>query len=260
MSKLYTTQLQAGLGLIEETKLLFSIWEEGMTTSDLYQKALNSGYFPNVSARRLRNIVAECFAPRFLTNGDFPALLIKKLIYSLSTTELNQILFLYTSRANKIFADYVIQVYWDYYSSGHESISTEVAKEFVIRANEEGKTANYWSETTIRRIAAYLNGCCGDFGLLESGRKSNRKIRGFRIEPKIIAFLAYDLHFSGFGDNAVISHSDWAMFGLQKDDVRDELKRLSLKGYFIIQSAGDITHLSWNFKTWEELLDVIIKD
>jgi hypothetical protein len=258
-SKLYTTQLQAGLGLIEETKVLFSLWEIGMTASDLYQTALDSGYFPNVSARRLRNIVAECFAPRFLTNGDYPAFLIKEQIKSLSSNEFNQFLFLYTTRANKILADFVKKVYWEKYSSGQESISTDDAKDFVVQANQEGKTGQYWSESTIRRISAYLNGCCGDFGLLEAGRKSKRKIRSFRIEPKMIAFLAYDLHFSGLGDNALISCSDWALFGLQKEDVRAELKRLSLKGYFIIQAAGDITHISWSYKTWEELMNVIIE-
>ena len=65
-SRLYTTQLQAGLGLVEETKLLLSLFEPGTSTSELYEKALSSGMFPLVSARRLRNIVAECFAPRYM--------------------------------------------------------------------------------------------------------------------------------------------------------------------------------------------------
>lgn len=262
VSKLYTTQLQAGLGLIEETRLLFTLWQPDMKTAELYQIALESGYFPNVSARRLRNIVAECFAPRFLTqeNSPIPALLIKELMSSLSSSEFNQLLFLYTTRANKILADFVKQVYWDRYSSGHDSINSEDAKEFVMQANKEGKTGRYWSEGTIRRVSAYLNGCCSDFGLLEAGRKSTREIRSFRIESKIITFLAYDLHFSGLGDNSVISHSDWTLFGMQKEDVRYELKRLSLKGYFIIQSVGDVTHVSWKYKTWEELMYVIAKE
>ena len=60
----YTTQLAAGLGLIEETKLLLSLYEPGMTTAKLYDLALNSGLFPMISARRLRNIIAECLSPR----------------------------------------------------------------------------------------------------------------------------------------------------------------------------------------------------
>ena len=60
----YTTQLQAGLGLVRETKALLEIWKPGLSSVDLYEHALSSGQFPNVTARRLRNIIAECFAPR----------------------------------------------------------------------------------------------------------------------------------------------------------------------------------------------------
>ena len=60
----YTTQLSAGLGLKEETKSLFELFEDGMTVQMMHERALNSGAFPNVTARRLRNIIAECFSPR----------------------------------------------------------------------------------------------------------------------------------------------------------------------------------------------------
>ena len=79
----------------------------------------------------------------------------------------------------------------------------------------------------------------------------------FEFNKKTIAFLAYDLHFAGFGDNAVISHPDWELLGLPKEDLREEMKRLSLKGFFIVQSAGDVISIGWNYKSWEELIDAI---
>ena len=255
--KLYTTQLQAGLGVIDETRILLDLWQPGMKSSDLYQAALDSGDFPNVTARRLRNIVAECFAPRYLVKGDYPAAILKELINSLSSTELTQLFFLFTSRANAILADFVKQVYWQKYAGGQDAIGTDDAKDFVIEANQNGKTIRYWSDSTIKRVSTYLTGCCADFGMLEKGRKSVRKIIPFRVHPKTIALLAYDLHFAGIGDNAVISHPDWELFGLQKEDLKEEMKRLSLKGFFIIQSAGDVISIGWNYKSWEELIHVI---
>ena len=41
--KFYTNQLQAGLGLIEETKTLLTLWDEDITSSQLHEKALQSG-------------------------------------------------------------------------------------------------------------------------------------------------------------------------------------------------------------------------
>lgn len=255
--KLYTTKLQAGLGLIDETRILLDLWQPGMKAPKLFQAALDSGYFPNVSARRLRNIVSECFASRYLVSKDYPVAVLKKLENSLASTEFSQLLFLFTARANVILADFVKMVYWTRYSSGHDTISNEDARNFVIQANQQGKTIRPWSESTIRRVSAYLTRCCADFGMLENGRKGVRRIIPYRIEQKTITLLAYDLHFFGLGDNAVVANSDWGLFGLQKEDLRDELKRLALKGFFIIQTAGDFIRIGWNYKNWEELIHVI---
>jgi Putative inner membrane protein (DUF1819) len=228
-----------------------------MDVPSLYQAALNSGRFPNVSARRLKNIVVECFASRYLVDDGAPAKHLKKLEHALTSPELTQLLFLYTCRANRILADFVRQVYWDRYMAGHESISNQDAKAFVIQAMQDGKTRKLWSASMIKNVSSYLTGCCADYGLLEKGRKSSRKILSFRLASKVAAYLAYDLHFVNLGDNRVIGHEDWALFGLDRSDVRNELKRLSLKGYVIIQSAGDVTRIGWHYNCMEGLTDAI---
>ncbi len=58
-SSLYTTQLQAGLGMIDETRSLLELWQAGTDVPALFQAALQSGQFPTMSARRLRNVVAS---------------------------------------------------------------------------------------------------------------------------------------------------------------------------------------------------------
>lgn len=255
----YTTQLQAGLGMIEETQILLNLWNSGIDPAQLQRIALESGELPNVSARRLRNIVGECFVPRYLHSTPPSALFLKNLQGKLVGKELVQLFFLFTCRANLILYDFVREVYWNAYTSGRNTISNEEAETFVVRANQDGKTRNPWSESTVRRISAYLTGCCADFGLLEGGTKSVRKILPFRIESRVAIFLAYNLHFSGHGDNSVLSDLDWTLFGMDRNDVLNELKRLSVKGWFIIQSAGDVTRIGWQFQNMEELTDAFIK-
>ncbi|PCJ05269.1 MAG: hypothetical protein COB16_16425 [Rhodobacteraceae bacterium] len=253
----YTTQLQAGLGLVNETKALLELWSPGMTSSRLFKIALESGRFPGVTARRLRNIVSECFAPRYLVSDGEPAHYLQKLSKSLSTAEQIQLMFIFTSRANPILGDFVRDVFWARYAGGYQEISNEDARVFVERGIDDGKTSKRWSESTIRRISAYLTGCCADYGLLERGSKSRRKMLPFRISPSIAAYLAYELHFQGNGDNAVLNHKDWHLFGLDRDDVAEEMKRLSLNGLLIIQSAGEVVRISWKQNNMEELCDVL---
>ena len=253
----YTTQLQAGLGMVEETMTLLNLWHEGIDVSEICRLALSSGQFPNVSARRLRNIVAECFAPRLLADKARPAKTMKLLSPHLDPRSIRQLLFLYTCRANQILSHFVRDVYWEAYLAGRTEIENETAREFVVRANQDGMTTKQWSETTVRRVGSYLTGCCCDFGLLESGPRTKRRILPFRIEPQVTTVLAYDLHFAGLGDNQVLASEDWRLFGLEREDVLNELKRQSLQGKFIVQTAGGISKISWPCKSIEELVDVI---
>ena len=252
----YTTQLQAGLGLLEETRQLLQVYQPGMSASQLYEAALASGRFPLVTARRLRNIVAECFAPRYMRDPHVAARL-KSLVDRFTTAELNQLLFIYTARANLVLADFVREVYWARYSAGRNDLQLEDARTFVANSVREGKTQKPWSETTIKRISSYLMGCCADYGLLTTTGRNQRSIAAYRILPKVAAYLAYDLKFSGLGDNQIVSSSDWDLFGLERADVRDQLKRLSLQGLLIFQAASDGVHIGWTYKSMEELIDVI---
>jgi hypothetical protein len=253
----YTTQLQAGLGLVNETKALLALWSPGISAPQLQQVALESGRFPTISARRLRNIVAECFAPRYLTSGGAPAVHLKHLATLLSTADLVQLMLVFTSRANTILGDFVRNVYWSRYAGGYTHITNNDARVFVERAIDDGKTVKRWSETTVRRVSAYLTGCCADFGLLEKGQRTSRQIIPFRISPLVAAYLAYDIHFAGVGDSALLIHEDWRLFGLAREDVIEEMKRLSLKGLLIIQAAGEVVRISWRHQNMEALCDAL---
>ena len=255
----YTTQLGAGLGLIEETQTLLEHWRPGMGTQDLFNAALDAGEFSNVTARRLRNIVAECFAPRYLNSEHQPAKWLQLINHRVSTKALNQLFFIHTARANLILRDFVTQVYWERYASGYTEISSEDSTEFVQCATNDGKTKKLWSETTIKRLSSYLLSVCIDYQMLQPLTRVSRQITPIRIDPCVTVILAYDLHLQGVADNNLINHPDWLLFGLQPEDVRDELKRLSVHKLWIIQYVADVVSISWGHKNMEEVVDVIIE-
>lgn len=256
--RFYTTQLQAGLGLVTETRQLLELFETGVTVSELTEKALASGRFPLVTARRLRNVVAECFAPRYL-RPPVVADTLKRLAPVLSRAEFNQLLLIHTARANLVLADFIREVYWPRYSAGQDVLTLDDAREFVTSAMREGRTQKPWSDTTIRRIASYLLGCCADYELLGGNGRGPRPIQALRLHSKVAAYLAYDLHFQGIGDNQLLTHVDWRLFGMEPADVRDQFKRLSLDGYLILQSAADVIHIGWTYKSMDELTDVLTR-
>jgi hypothetical protein len=253
----YTTQLGAGLGLIAETVRLLDLWEIGMTGQRLLRVALESGAFATISARRLRNIVIEAFAPRYLVDDARPARILKILLGRVPQLDLRQMLLLYTCRANPILADFICEVYWQRYGAGAQAVTKDEARGFTRRAVGRGRTTTRWAESTIIRVSTYLLGICADYGLLGTMRADARPIIPFRITPVTTSVLAHELHFRGLGDGTVVHHSDWGLFGLEPADVLQELKRLALRGEIIVQSASAIIQIGWKYKSMEELAHVL---
>lgn len=249
----YTTKLQAGLGLLPETEKLLHLWEPGMDSRALLERALDGGDFPTMTARRLRNIVSEGFAPRYLVNGAEPATVLKSMRQVLSEEDRRQMYFVFTSRANPILADFVRDIYWPQYTAGATALTKRDALMFVEGAVAEGKTTTSWSESTRTRVSSYLLGACADFGLLGSMQAGGRKIKSFRPTSFVTTFLAHDLHFRGLGDSAVLNHKDWQLLGLSSDDALAELKQIALRGELIVQSAAGLVQISWKHKSMEEL-------
>ncbi|KAA0676974.1 BrxA family protein [Roseomonas genomospecies 6] len=253
----YTPRLSAGLGLVPETGRLLELWQPGMTPPDLLKAAMDSGAFPSMSARRLRNVVAEAFAPRFLTEDGGPARFLKALQGRIAAADFRHLLLVYTCRANPVLADFIRDVYWARYAAGLDIVLKDDAHAFISRAVADGRTRARWSDTTILRVSQYVLGACADFGLVGPMRGAGRVILPFRITPIVASFLAHDLHFRGLGDNSVVQHPDWMLFGLYPEDTLGEMKRLAMKGQFILQSAGGMAHIAWKLKSMEELPDVL---
>jgi len=258
IASMYTSRLGAGLGLIEETDRLLDLWQPEMTPTGLYQAALESGAFPGMSARRLKDVVTEGFGARYLVGEGQPADLLKQVRNVLSQIEYRQLLMVLTSRAHEIFADFVRQVYWPAYGAGKTTIEREESLRFVERANQDGKTTSHWAPSTVRRVASYLIGCCIDFGLLsDDGDKASCKITNVNLKPNVALIISYEHHFSGLGDNAITNHPDWQLFGLEPQEVVDHLRALGLQGHLIVQSAGGIVSISWKYQRMSEVIDVI---
>jgi hypothetical protein len=253
----YTTQLGAGLGLIAETVRLLDLWESGMSAQRLLRLALESGAFAMISARRLRNIVIEAFAPRYLVDDARPARLLKILLGRTPQLDLRQMLFLYTCRANSILSDFICEVYWQRYGAGAQAVTKDEARSFIRRAVGRDRTTTRWAESTIIRVSNYLLSICADYGLLGTMRADARAIIPFRITPVTTSVLAHELHFRGLGDSAVVHHSEWGLFGLEPADVLQELKRLALRGEIIVQSAAAVIQIGWKHKSMEELAHVL---
>lgn len=258
-SKIYTTALAKGQGLLYETLSLLSIWEPGMTAKELSAKAVQEGLLGRATAHRARDLVTRTFAPRYLVEDARPARYLKSLLQAgAPPNHLQQLFLIYTSRANPILYDYICEVYWTRYVSGATMLGKQEALNYLENAYILGKLPQKWSESMMERVARYLGGCLVDFGLLKNQRVGTREISPIHIRPFTSLFLAHELHFSGMSDDGMLQHPDWQLFGLERIEIVRELQRVS-NDYFIAQFSGEFLRISWKYKVMEEAIRAIAR-
>jgi hypothetical protein len=85
----------------------------------------------------------------------------------------------------------------------------------------------------------------------------HRPFLRYVLRSEAALYLAHDLHFSGLGDQAILAHPDWKLFGLEPAEVAGVLAKLGNDGHLVIQSAADLVQISWKYQTMEECLNAL---
>ena len=245
--------------MLDECRAFLELWTPGESTQHLEEKTLEEGVLPNVTSRRVRNLIAEMWAPRFLAHGGQPGRDMKFLLPFMNRELLSQFFLLFTARAQLIFRDFLKIAFWPIYESGRRTLSRDDIKGFIHQALDEGKMQKRWSDSTIHRVTGYLGGVCIDFDLMQRLSGQEFELIPPIINPKLALYLAYDLHFSGLSTGAMLEHGDWELWGMNARDVLSQLQYLGREGHFIVQGSVELVRLTWTYKNREEMLDAITR-
>jgi hypothetical protein len=254
----YTVALAKGQGMTSETIQLLKAWQEGMSSVELKRHVIAEGLLPKATNYRTADLVSRVFAPRYLANGATAAKNLKQLLaMNFPADRLLQIFLIYTARANLILRDFITGVYWPHYNAGSRVLQRQDAMEFMKSARVSGHMPKNWSDAIKTKMTRYLLSSLTDFKLTRDLPQGRREIVPFGIQPTTTLYLAHEAHFSGLNDHAVLDHADWKLFGLDRQGVLQELRKVADEGHFIIQFAGDLLRVSWKYKTMEECINGI---
>jgi hypothetical protein len=253
-SKKYNIDLCKGTGLIQESLLLLNLYSLNMSKSEMTIKAIESNLLVKSSNKRIKDIVEVAFYKRFVSDDSkIPIYLRTALSKNLSLEVITQLFFIYTSRSNQILMDFINDVYWPEVIKGTLEMDSKLSRKFILETIRHSDYITGWSESTQRKVASYLISAIVDFKLLDN----QRKVKSVFLHDITANYLAHELHFRGFSDNAIVNSDDWKLFGYSKFDTAKHLERLSFQGNFIFQNSGEIVKIDWIYKTMEEFTNAI---
>jgi hypothetical protein len=241
-----------GSGFVQETLVLLSLWQPGMSSLELQRLAVSRGSLGRYTQYRTAEIVRRLFAPRFLT-GSLPAALWLKILLEEGrpSAELRQLLLLYAARSQQILRDFIGRIYWQS-SVQRREISLKETIDFLHAAENDGRIPGHWSDEVKKRVSRGLLRCLYDFDLTSANKNGVCRVLPFAPFPFTVEYLAHELHFRGAGDDGMLESEDWSLFGLDRRGTLEALGAASARGAFILQHAAELTRISWNFASMEE--------
>jgi hypothetical protein len=249
----YKTGLEKGVGLIQETLQILSVYEKDMQRIELKKQLFENNILSKSSFIRVSDIV-NTFFNRYVSNDINIALILKEISRNNSLYSfLEQLLFVYVSRSNRLFFDFITNVYWKKAKDNAFEIQKIDATNFIQNAISIGKINPVWSEIMRSKISTSLLTGLRDFSLIS---KQN-KIQPFFISEYTAAFLVHELHSRKYTDNQIVSAEEWLLFGMNSSDVIKMLELLSNKDFFIMQNSGEIIRISWKYNSLNELINGI---
>jgi hypothetical protein len=253
--KRYNIDLCKGTGLIQETMILLDVFDENISKKDFLNKVIKENYLAKKSDKRIKDIVDIGFYKRYVNNnGNVPAYLSKLKDNYISLNVFRQIFLIYTTRANLILFDFIMDKYWSEINNGTVIFKNNFAKSFlneIMKHHFEIK----WSESTQNKMSSYLMSALVDFKFIEK----NGKVIPVFINDITANYLIHELHFNGLSDNQIIGADEWKLFGLDQNEVINIVHRISLAGSFLFQYSGDLFKINWKYQSMNELIDGIIK-
>lgn len=256
----YTNTISKGSALLEETKILLRAWQPDESLNQFCERVLREDLLGRMTAYRARDIVRRVFARRYLRPDNKPALLLKRLLERNQSGQLfSDLCLLYASRNDDLIRDVVTHLYWPALSEGRLTLSPANVVEFLRQAERDARIPEPWSEQVKLKAARGILKAMADFGLVVPVSRTRRELTHFRSTDRTIVFLAYDLHFAGSTDAAVVDHHDWTLFGLTRREVASTLDRLSGEGWWLAQIAGSVVRITWKYASMEEVADALAR-
>jgi hypothetical protein len=245
----YTSKILKATALLDDTKVLFSCWDDGISVKQNLQKAKEENIFGKTSRSRVKDIL-NIFRQRYLLNSDLAEALSVLVKQGFLSESLNLIFYFYSARADSLIFDTVIEILLPMSQIGQNEIHTDEILERIRQWVREGKTETEWSEKTSLRAVQGLLATLRDFGILQGTMK--KKISPVYLPVKTFAFIAFQLFIEKHYGEKMLTHPVWRLFFLYRDAVERFFIEAHQEKLLYYYAAGSVIRIEFPVNTLKE--------
>ncbi len=254
----YTIAICKGAALLGETRALLGHWGIGEPAEAFAQRVEREGLLGKATAYRVRDIVRRVFVPRYLKPDGRPARIMKAVLgFNLRPSVFNELVLLYSARKDFLLREFVVREFWPSVRRGKLFLDVSDVLSFFSEAITDGKIEKPWSEQVSKKVARGLLGFLREIDFIREPARGRRELVDYRLSDEGMVIMARILQEEGFSDSGVVSHPDWALFGLERRTLLSRLHLIGEEKGVLVQQAGSVVSLNWVVTSTEELVSML---
>lgn len=254
----YNIAICKGAALLGETRALLGHWATGEPAEAFAQRVEREGLLGKATAYRVRDIVRRVFVPRYLKPDDRPARIMKAVLdFNLRPAVFKELVLLYSARKDFLLREYVVREFWPSVRRGKLFLDIFAVLSFFSEAITDGKIEKPWSEQVSRKVARGLLGFLREIDFIREPARGRRELVDYRLSDDGMVILARIIQEEGFSGSAIVTHPDWALFGLERTAVLTRLHLIGEDKGLLVQQAGSVVSLNWMVTSTEELVSML---
>jgi Putative inner membrane protein (DUF1819) len=246
----YTTRLQKGGALLEETRALVRVWSD-TPAEELREKIVETNLLNKQTRARMADVYRRTFLPRFI-QGPIPNAW--KLVRPLEDANaplsiVRPVYYWISAKAERMLSDFCREYILPRAAIVRAGIGTE---EVVSWLRSKGCT---WSPTVAKKVARGLLAALRDFGILEG--RGKKRLASFSLPVAAFAYLALCLRATGAVSHLLVRHPDWELFLLRPADVEHFFLLAHQDRLLEYHAAGTTVSISFPTESLNEYAHVV---
>lgn len=258
-NKKYNSNLQKAGAAIQDTKVLLKHWRNDIPQKEFVQNLISDNVLGKKSRKRTYDVLRCTFIPRYI-NG-YPKghwIYLKKIVEAnVLSSIIDPILYFYTAINEPLVGDFVAKFLLPNYKKGILEISSDNVKNFIKDGIKNKTIPVSWSDAVIYRVASGLYAALSEFKIIEG--KGKRKISSSLIPIQVFYYISFFMHKEKLSSKDIINHEYWKLFLLNNIEIEHLFMEAHQDKYLLYEQLGDIKRISFFEKTFEEVINVIIR-
>jgi len=166
------------------------------------------------------------------------------------TEGLTRVLYFHAARADALLHDTVTEILWPLHALGKTDVTIQDILTPLARWAAEGKTAGYWSEPTLVRVAQGLMATLRDFGVLQG--RVHKRLAPMYLPVEAFACIVFYLHQEQPSGERLLSHPQWRLFFLSPQAVEHFFVEAQQRHLLEYYAAGSIIRITFPTDSAEE--------